>query len=174
MNWKELLKAEIESKYRITENLFNLVNEKEFSWKPGSGDNWMTAAQLIYHISKEGCGAAIKGFVTGDWGMPNEAQPLSPDDMLPPAGWYPSVKNMEEAKSMLAEDKKLALEMLDRCSEEELSCKNITAPWDPTIKPLGYWLLGMVEHLNQHKGQLYYYLKLQGKPVNTSHLYGVE
>jgi hypothetical protein len=31
----------------------------------------------------------------------------------------------------------------------------------------------MVGHLNQHKGQLFYYLKLQGKDVNTMHLWGM-
>jgi len=31
----------------------------------------------------------------------------------------------------------------------------------------------MVNHLNQHKGQLFYYLKLQGKAVNTMHLWGI-
>jgi uncharacterized damage-inducible protein DinB len=33
-------------------------------------------------------------------------------------------------------------------------------------------MLFMVEHLNQHKGQLFYYLKLQGKPVKTPDLWG--
>jgi hypothetical protein len=28
-------------------------------------------------------------------------------------------------------------------------------------------------HLAQHKGQLFYYLKLQGKPVNTTDLWGM-
>ena len=31
----------------------------------------------------------------------------------------------------------------------------------------------MAEHLAQHKAQLFYYLKLQGKDVNTMHLYGM-
>jgi hypothetical protein len=30
-----------------------------------------------------------------------------------------------------------------------------------------------IHHLQQHKGQLFYYLKLQGKPVNTEHLWGM-
>jgi len=30
----------------------------------------------------------------------------------------------------------------------------------------------MIQHLNQHKGQLFYYLKLQGKPVSTPDLWG--
>lgn len=173
MNWKELLIAEIESKYRITENLFNLVGDDELSWKPSEGDNWMTMGQLVYHIADDGCGASVKGFITGDWTLPNGAQPLGPEDMLPPAEKYPSIKNMEEGKKMLAKDKALALEMVNKCPEEELSEIKVAAPWDPTLKPLGYWLLGMTEHLNQHKGQLYYYLKLLGKPVNTGHLYGV-
>ena len=38
---------------------------------------------------------------------------------------------------------------------------------------LGRRLLQMVEHLNQHKGQLFYYLKLQGVPVHTGNLWGM-
>jgi len=30
-----------------------------------------------------------------------------------------------------------------------------------------------VNHLLSHKGQLFYYLKLQGREVNTMHLWGV-
>ncbi len=173
MNWKELLKYEIEEKYRITEELFNFVNDSELSWKPSTGSNWMTAGQLINHIATDGCGAAIKGFVTGDWGMPDDAPPLSPEDMLPPAEKYATAESIERAKRQLMDDKLLSLEMLNKCSEKELSEKMLSAPWDPSIKSLGHWLLGMVEHFNQHKGQLYYYLKLQGKPVNTGNLYGV-
>ena len=38
---------------------------------------------------------------------------------------------------------------------------------------LGHRLLQMVDHLKQHKGQLFYYLKLQGKPVSTTDLWGM-
>jgi len=34
-------------------------------------------------------------------------------------------------------------------------------------------LNAMIGHLATHKAQLFYYLKLQGKPVNTGHLWGV-
>jgi hypothetical protein len=30
----------------------------------------------------------------------------------------------------------------------------------------------MIQHLERHEGQLFYYLKLQGKPVNTVDLWG--
>jgi len=38
---------------------------------------------------------------------------------------------------------------------------------------LGHRLLHMVDHLALHKAQLYYYLKLQGKSVNTDTLWGL-
>jgi len=41
------------------------------------------------------------------------------------------------------------------------------------VNRLGKHLLQMVQHLVQHKTQLYYYLKLMGRPVNTGHLYGM-
>ena len=31
----------------------------------------------------------------------------------------------------------------------------------------------MIGHLSTHKNQLFYYLKLQGLPVHTGHLYGM-
>jgi hypothetical protein len=31
----------------------------------------------------------------------------------------------------------------------------------------------MLAHLAQHKGQLFYYLKLMGRPVHTGHLWGM-
>ncbi len=62
--------------------------------------------------------------------------------------------------------------MLEKCSEEKLAGEAAPAPWDPTEMILGHRLLQMVEHLTCHKNQLFYYLKLQGKPVNTAHLWG--
>jgi uncharacterized damage-inducible protein DinB len=174
MNWKELLKSEIESTYKITEKLIDLVDENQLNWKPSTGSNWMTTGQLLKHLT-EGCGAAMRGFVTGDWGMPEGVDPsqLPPEEMLPPAEKLPTVANVAEVKQLLAKDKQVALDMLAKCSEDELANKIATAPWDPTEMVLGHRLLQMVDHLKQHKGQLFYYLKLQGKPVNTGNLWGM-
>jgi hypothetical protein len=173
MNWKKLLKAEIESTYKVAADLLDLVDQDQLDFKPSTGNNWMTQGQLIRHIA-DACGSAFKGFVTGDWGMPEgkDFKDLPPEEMLPPAEKMPEAKNVAEAKKMLAKDKKLALAILRKCREKELNHKPAPAPWDPTELVLGHRLLQMVEHLNQHKGQLYYYLKLQGKPVHTGHLWG--
>ena len=174
MNWKELLKSEIENAYRVTEGLLALVDEDNLDWKPSPKNNWMKVSQLLHHISNS-CGYGIRGFVTGDWGLPEgiKAENLSPEEMLPPAEKLPTLNSVKEARELLAKDKKLALKMLAECSEEKLANMTARAPWDPTDMILGQRFLQMVAHLNSHKSQLFYYLKLQGKPVNTGHLWAM-
>jgi len=79
---------------------------------------------------------------------------------------------LSQARKLLAEDKAPALKMIAQAGEHDLDPKIATAPWDGTQLVLGQRMLQMVTHLEQHKGQLFYYLKLQGKPVNTGHLWG--
>jgi len=174
MSWKELVKREMVSNYKITQNLLDLVKDEDLTWKPATGTNWMTTAQLLMHLTNA-CGSPIKGFVTGDWGMPEgmDIKDLAPEDMLPPAEKLPTIGSVAETKDLLKQDEKLAFEILEKCSDEDLRNKPAPSPWDSTPMILGHRLLEMVDHLRQHKGQLFYYLKLQGKPVNTGHLYGM-
>jgi uncharacterized damage-inducible protein DinB len=174
MNWMELLKTEIEYNYVVTNKLMDMVDDDQLDWKPSTGSNWMTTGQLLMHLTNA-CGAGFKGFITGDWGMPEgvEMSDLPPEEMLPSAEKMPAIESVAEAKRLLAEDKQVGLDMLATCSEDKLANETATAPWDPTEMVLGHRLLQMVDHLKQHKGQLFYYLKLQGKPVNTGHLWGM-
>ena len=172
MTWTELLKAQAESAYASTERLIDLVDDDGLGWKPATGENWMTTGQLLRHVA-DACGAPCRGFVTGDWGMPDGFDPseLPPEEMLPPAEKLPTVGSVAEAKRLLAEDKAVALEMIESCGDEDLANRRVSAPWDPREEILGRSLLQMIGHLAGHKAQLFYYLKLQGKPVNTSHLW---
>ena len=163
MNWTELLKSEIEDAYKVTNGLLDLVDDDQLDWKPATGQNWMTMGQLLRHIGSA-CGAPIRGFCTGDWGSPE-------GDMS--AEGLPTVSSVAEARQLMAEDKKLALETLARVGEERLAEEASTAPWDPTEMQLGHRVLHMAYHLGSHKAQLFYYLKLQGKPVHTGHLWGM-
>lgn len=174
MNWTDMIENGIEYTYRVTETLMDKVDGDRLDWKPAMGTNWMTTGQLLMHCSNA-CGAPMKGFVTGDWGFPEGFDPsqMPPEAMLPPAEQLPTVSSVAEAKKLLAEDKQLALEMLARCSEDDLENKPAPAPWDPCVMCLGQRLLQMIHHLSSHKSQLFYYLKLQGKPVNTHDLWGV-
>ena len=173
MNWTELLKSEIEYTFGVTDGLLDLVDDNHLDWKPSTGSNWMTTGQLLMHLAG-GCGTAFRGFITGEWGPPEggETSEVPPEEMLPPAESLPTVASVAEARKLLAKDRQLALDMLAKCNEAKFA-EIATAPWDPTEKILGYHLLQMVGHLNQHKGQLFYYLKLQGKPVSTANLWGM-
>ncbi len=174
MDWKEMLQKEMAGVYRATEKLMDLVSEEILTWKPAEGENWMSMGQLLNHIGT-GCGGGFRGFVTGDWGFPEgmDTAKMKPEDIIPPADRLPTVSSMEEAKIMLQEDKKLAEEMLAKCTEEDLSNKIVPAPWDPSPSVLGQRLLQSIDHLKSHKSQLYYYIKLCGARVGTPQLWGM-
>ncbi len=171
MNWTELLEAEANTAYRAAEGLMTLVDDGMLEWKPTTGENWMTTGQLLKHLTSA-CGAACRMFVMGEWGAPEGAEDLPGEGMLPAAEDMPSVENVAAARRALAEDKALALRMIEEAAGR--MDEPTPAPWAPDYPlPLGQQLLSMVGHLGNHKAQLYYYLKLQGKPVNTMHLYGM-
>jgi len=172
MTWTELLRTQVEATYASAEGLLAMLDDAGLEWKPATGENWMTTGQLVRHLT-DACGAACKGFVTGDWGMPEGFEPseLPPANMLPPAEKMPTLDNVADAKRLLAEDKQVALAMIDEAGETDLANRAASAPWDPREIPLGQRLLQMISHLEMHKAQLFYYLKLRGKPVNTMHLW---
>jgi uncharacterized damage-inducible protein DinB len=174
VNWTQLLKSEVESTYTTTERLLDRVDPNGLDWKPQSGSNWMTVGRLLKHITNA-CGAGCRAFVSGDWGLPPgvKVEDLSPEEMLPPAEKLPAIGSIEEARKLLSEDKALALQIIDQAGENDLANREVAAPWAPGVEyALGRHLLQMVQHLDRHKGQLFYYLKLQGKPVNTADLWG--
>jgi uncharacterized damage-inducible protein DinB len=174
VNWTQLLKSEIESTYATTERLLDRVDPDSLDWKPESGSNWMTVGQLLKHITSA-CGAGCRAFVSGDWGLPPgvKVEDLSPEEMLPPAEKLPAIESIEEARKLLSEDKAIALQTIGQAGENDLANRAVAAPWAPGVEyALGRHLLQMVQHLDRHKGQLFYYLKLQGKPVNTADLWG--
>ncbi len=174
MNWNELLTEEIKSTYAVTKGLFELTDDEMLQWKPATGSNWMSTGQLLKHITIA-CGGSMRGFVTGDWGLPEgiDVESLTTEEMLAPAETMQAIGSVSEAKKLLEEDELLALSLVSECSEEDLDTKQTTAPWDRTEVILGHRLLQMVDHLKVHKAQLFYYLKLQNKAVNTGNLWGM-
>jgi hypothetical protein len=169
-----LLNTEIEDAYRIADNLMAMVTDDELAWKPVTGTNWMTMGQLLMHMTTA-CGFCCRAFMTGNWDPPEGYDPadVSPESGQPPAEKMPTVESVADARRRLAEDKQIAVAMVSEAGEEDLANKMVPAPWEESpSKVLGYQFLYMITHLNQHKNQLFYYLKLQGKPVNTMHLWG--
>jgi hypothetical protein len=173
VNWTQFLKTEVELTYATTLKLMDKVDEDSVSWKPSSGTNWMTVGQLLKHLT-EACGAGTRAIVTGDWGLPDDRkyEDLTPEEIFPTAEKLPALPSVEDAKRLLLEDKALALKMIDLAGEANLTSKMISMPWAPgDSHPMGWQLYQMVLHLDRHKSQLFYYLKLQGKTLGTADLW---
>ncbi len=172
MNWTELLKSELDDVLRATRGLMELSRDMPLDWKPAAENNWMTLGALLRHLGSS-AGAPSKCFATGDWGMPEDFDPA--DMKMPTAEEMESVESVDDALERLAADEKLFYEVLAEAGEERLANDMVAAPWDPTgtKRLLGQQILDMVHHQTLHKTQLFYYLKLYGKPVNTVTLFGM-
>ncbi len=168
MTLTEVLRDEAETTYAITDGLMRRVTDDDLSWRPGEG--WMTVGQLLMHCACFGCGQAVQGFVSGDWGPGMEE--ATPQDHLPPPTALPSVASVQRALELLAEDRQLALASVAAAGEENLLGRCVAAPWGGPALPLFQQLLHMIAHLTEHKGQLFYYLKLLGRDVKTADLWG--
>lgn len=176
MDWKAYILLEVEESYHATEGLMKRVDPATLDWKPSQENNWMTMGQLLQHTATA-CGMGFKGFVTNDWGegmdQPAEAD-MKPEEMLPPAEALPTAESVESALDILNQDKQTTLSTLESLSNEELATRTVSAPWDPRELILGVRLMQMVDHIKQHRAQLFYYLKLQGQPVTTWDFYGMD
>jgi len=177
MNWKEMLRTRADEVYHAAKGLIAMCDESKLDWKPESGTNWLTTGQLLRHIASA-CGLTAKGFATGEWDMAGYGidpswKPANEQDMLPPAEAHMSVESLADAQKRLEDDKAEFLSALEGLDEDRLNNERSTAPWGGPESPLGSHMASCITHLETHKNQLFYYLKLQGKPVNTMHLWGM-
>jgi uncharacterized damage-inducible protein DinB len=171
MTLTQVLLAEAEANYAIAETLFRRVADDELPWTPAAGKGWMTVGQLLMHCASFGCGKAIQGFVSGDWGA--GVEDATTQVHVPPAAALPSVASVRQALELLADDRRLAVSCIAAAGEQDLQERHVAAPWGGPEVSLFQQLLHMIAHLAQHKGQLFYYLKLMGKDVKTGDLWGV-
>ena len=169
MTLTQVLLDEAETTYAVVERLVRRVEDRELSWKPSEGRDWMTVGQLLMHCASFGCGKAVQGFVSGEW--PIEAQREQADVHVPPAASLPAASSVQEALDLLTEDRRVTLRSIAAAGESNLLSRRITAPWGGRELPLFQQLLEMIKHLAQHKGQLFYYLKLMGRTVDSRDLW---
>jgi len=174
MTFAEVLKSQINDTYRVTDALISTVEDTDLGWSPSQGDNWLTLGQLLLHLTVS-CGIWCKGFATGEWDDAGDVDhtQIPEGESLPRATAYRSVDSVQAAREALARDRALAIQVINQANDETLLTKNAVAPWNPTPRVLGLRILDMVRHLESHKSQLFYYLKLMGKPMHTGHLWGM-
>jgi hypothetical protein len=170
MTLTQVLLDEAEATYAVVERLIRRAADEELTWKPSEGHDWMTMGQLLMHLASFGCGKAVRGFVTGEWPSATEGQ--DPEAHVPASAALPSVVDVEEALVLLAEDRRMTLACISAAGETNLLGRRITAPWGGRELTLFQHLLDMLKHLAQHKGQLFYYLKLLDKAVDSGDLWG--
>ena len=110
----------------------------------------------------------------GDWGLSEGAnsEAFEKEDHVPPVSALPVVASVESALELLATDRRLAMSCIAAAGEDKLLGESMVAPWGGPPLTLFQHLLHMIAHLAQHKGQLFYYLKLTGKDLNTADLWG--
>jgi len=175
MQWTQLLPNMMEESFTTADKLMSLVSDDELNWKPETGNNWMTVSQVLNHMTNS-CGFCCNGFATGEWGMPEGSNDSEQEhtDMLPPAEALPTVDSVASARELLAQDRKMALAVVEEAGEDRLESEMSAAPWEPdNSRNLGLHCMGMIQHLDSHRHQLFYYLKLMGKDVNTMTLWGM-
>ena len=80
--------------------------------------------------------------------------------------------NLQEALDKLEKDKKTLRQVLDGMSEEAFTNKVVSVPWGWNAK-MERMAINFLGHFNNHKMQLFTYLKLLGLPVNTETLYAM-
>jgi len=148
--------------YGPAEKMIGMVPADKLNWRPGP--TFMSAGQLICHLS-DGLGGGIEMLLSNKWPSMEEMGEGMKLENLPSCG-------TQEALDKLEKDKKTLREALDGVSQKDFTNKVVSVPWGVSAKmePMGIHFL---EHFNNHKMQLFTYLKLLGLPVNTETLYGV-
>ena len=73
---------------------------------------------------------------------------------------YLSAESVDEALRLLAEDKAMTMKLFADAGDDRLANERSSAPWGGPERTLFQHCNEMFGHLGQHKGQLFYYLKL--------------
>ena len=147
--------------FQPAEKLINMVPADKLDWKPGP--TFMSTGQVICHLS-DGVGGGLESLVSGKWPSMEEMEAGMKLENMPPCG-------VQEALNRLAKDKTILRTTLDGLSESDFTHRVVSVPWGWKAK-FEIMSIAFLGHFNNHKMQLFTYLKLLGLPVNTETLYG--
>jgi hypothetical protein len=143
------------------EKLIGMVPADKLDWKPAP--TFMSLGQVICHMS-EGMGSGLETLLSGKWPSMEEMNAGMKLENMPSCG-------VQEALSKIEKDKTILRATLDGISEDDFTNRVVSVPWGWKAK-FEIMSVNFLEHFNNHKMQLFTYLKLLGLPVNTQSLYG--
>jgi hypothetical protein len=148
--------------YKPAETLIGMVPADRLDWQPGP--TFMSLGQVVCHLS-DGLGGGLEMVLSGKWPSMEEMEVGMKLENLPSC-------SLQEALDKLEQDEKILRQVLDGMSEEDFTNKVVSVPWGWSAK-MERMAIAFLEHFNNHKMQLFTYLKLLGLPVNTQTLYGM-
>lgn len=143
------------------EKLVAMVPGDKLDWKPGPA--FMSIGQVIFHLS-DGVGVGLETLMSGEWPPMEEMEAGMKLENMPSCG-------VQEGLSKLEKDKATLRATLDGISEDDFTHRVVSVPWGWNAK-FEIMSVAFLGHFNNHKMQLFTYLKLLGLPVNTKSLYG--
>ena len=150
--------------YKAARGLIELTPSDKLDYKPLEGT--MTIAQVLKHCAHCLGDMAVMGI--------HEKWPeMSEDEMLPPADALPASASVEEALEEIDKDWELMKDEFEKLQEDDFNSKTVHAPWEPKPRLLIDYMMQTMEHLSNHRMQLFIWLKLSGEKLNTMHLYGM-
>jgi hypothetical protein len=147
---------------RPAQKLIGMVPADKLSWRPGP--TFMSMGQVINHLS-EGLGGGLDMVLTGKWPAMGEMEAAMKLENMPACG-------IQEALDRLQKDSEILHRTLDGVSEADFTNRVVSVPWGWQTK-LEIMAVHFLGHFDNHKMQLFTYLKLLGLPVNTETLYGM-
>lgn len=154
----------IEGIYKETRGLMEFTPANKLTFSPRDG--LMTIAQVLKHLTT--ClGASLAPALNNSW------PDIPEEEMLPPAEKMPKSDSAGEAIKEFDKDWELLKEELEKITDGEFNQNKITVPWMPAPMTIVDYMMQAMEHLCNHRMQLFIWLKLSGIHLNTGHLYGM-
>ena len=163
MTRKEYLKF-VEGIYKATRGLIQLTPDDKLGFKPKEG--LMTVAQVLKHLATS-LGASLAMAVKNDW------PDIPEDEMLPAADKMPASQSAAEALGEIEQDWEILQQEMEKITDGEFNQNRINVPWMPVPMTLVEYMMQAMEHISNHRMQLFIWLKLAGQDLNTAHLYGL-
>ena len=150
--------------YKAARGLIQLTPENKLGFKPKDG--LMTIAQVLKHLTTS-LGAGLSMAINNSW------PDITQDEMFPPAEKMPKSNSAAEALKEIDRDWELLKQEIEKITDGEFNQNKINVPWMPFPMTILELMMQAMEHLSNHRMQLFTWLKLSGEELNTGHLYGM-
>ncbi len=160
----ESLREKIFETIERTQHLVSLASAQRLDWQPETVNAraFLDLGHLMGHLLE-----CLSGFCAVFYAaFPEKLRHLSDLRSLQ----VNHCCSAEEANQRIQEYARQIAQAFDVCKDSDLA-RVLPTVFDPGGEAVATLLLGNLEHLINHKYQLFFYLKMQGMPVGTRDLY---